>query len=72
LRKALAQSTPLLSKGNRDLKLTFEDQLNALVLFHLEEHGSAQHLLQFLKEDDFAREYIAPENGIEKAAFPRP
>jgi hypothetical protein len=69
LKKALSQSTPLLSKGNRDLKLTFEDQLNALVLFHLEEHGSAQHLLQFLKEDDFAREYIAPENGIEKSSF---
>jgi hypothetical protein len=69
LKKALQQSTPLLSKGNRDLKLTFEDQLNALVLFHLEEHGSAQHLLQFLKEDDFAREYIAPENGIEKSSF---
>jgi hypothetical protein len=69
LKKALEQSTPLLSKGNRELKLTFEDQLNALVLFHLEEHRSAQHLLQFLKEDDFAREYIAPENGIEKSSF---
>jgi hypothetical protein len=69
LKKALEQSAPLLSKGNRDLKLTFEDQLHALVLFHLEEHGSAQHLLQFLKEDDFAREYFAPENGIEKSSF---
>ena len=61
MKKALEQSTPLLSKGNRKLKLTFEDQLHALILFHLEEHGSAQHLLQFLKEDGFAREYIAPE-----------
>lgn len=69
MKKALKQSTPLLSKGNRKLKLTFEDQLHALILFHLEEHGSAQHLLQFLKEDDFAREYIAPENGIEKSSF---
>ena len=69
LKKAFEKSTPLLSRGNRDLKLTFEDQLHALVLFHLEEHGSAQHLLQFLKEDDFAREYFAPENGIEKSSF---
>ena len=30
---------------------------------------SAQHLLQTLKEDDFAREQIAPENGIEKSSF---
>jgi hypothetical protein len=40
-----------------------------LVYFHLQEHTSAQHLLQVLKEDDFAREHIAPENGIGKSSF---
>jgi len=60
---------PLESQGNRPLKMTFEDQLKALVYFHLEEHVSARHLLQILEEDDFAREYIAPKGGIKKSSF---
>jgi len=59
----------LQSRGNRKLKMSFEDHLRALVFFHLEEPTSAQHLLQTLKEDDFAREHIAPEDGIEKSSF---
>jgi hypothetical protein len=69
MKKALKKSTPLTARGNRDLQMTLEDQLNALVLFHLEEHASAQHLLQVLKEDDFARKHIAPQKGIEKSSF---
>ncbi|MCD6476146.1 MAG: hypothetical protein J7K85_07815 [Anaerolineaceae bacterium] len=49
--------------------MTFEDQLNALIFFHLEEHVSDRHLIQTLKEDDFARENIAPENGISRSSF---
>lgn len=60
---------PLLSRGNKPLKLTFEHQLKSLLCFHLEEHDSARHLLQFLEEDDFAREFIAPEHGIKKSAY---
>jgi hypothetical protein len=61
---------PLLkTRGNRPLQMTFDDQLKALVLFHLEEHTSAQHLLQVLEEDDFARRFIAPEEGIKKSSF---
>jgi len=41
--------------------MTFEDQINILVYFHLEEHHSGRHLLQVLKENYFARQYIAPE-----------
>ena len=59
----------LQSRGNRPLKMSFQDHLRALVFFHLEEHTSEQHLLQTLKEDDFAREHIAPEDGIEKSSF---
>jgi len=69
MKKALKNITPLISKGNRDLQMTFEDQLNALVYFHLEEHTSAQQLLQVLAQDDFARNYIAPKQGIEKSSF---
>ena len=49
--------------------MTFDDQLKALVFFHLEEHISAQHLLQVLEEDQFARDHIAPEEGIKKSSF---
>jgi hypothetical protein len=65
----LPDITPLLSGCNRPLKMSFEDQLNILVYFHLEEHHSGRHLLQVLKEDHFARQYIAPEGGIEKSSF---
>jgi hypothetical protein len=61
---------PLLeARGDRPLKMTFDDQLKALIFFHLEEHTSAQHLLQVLEEDDFARDVIAPEEGIKKSSF---
>jgi hypothetical protein len=60
---------PLVSKGNRPLQMTFDDQLKALIFFHLEEHTSAQHLLQVLEDDDFARNNIAPEEGIKKSSF---
>ena len=63
---------PLLARGNRPLQMTFEDQIKALVFFHLEEHTSAQHLLQVLEEDDFARKTIAPQDGIKKAALQKP
>jgi hypothetical protein len=69
LKKILPVITPLLSRGNRKLKMTFEDELNALIYFHLEEHDSGRELVQALKEDDFVREYIAPNGGIEKSSF---
>ena len=49
--------------------MTFEDELNALIYFHLEEHSSGRHLLQTLEEDDFARDIIAPKHGIQKSSF---
>ena len=61
--------SPLEAQGHRPLKMTFDDQLKALVFFHLEEHISAQHLLHILEEDDFARDNIAPEEGIKKSSF---
>jgi len=69
LKTILPGSPPLVSRGDRPLKMTFEDQLNALIFFHLEEHVSARHFIQTLKEDDFARENIAPEMGISRSSF---
>ena len=60
---------PLEAQGNRPLKMTFEDHLKSLIIFHLQEHTSSQHLLQILAEDDFARNFTAPEKGIKKSSF---
>lgn len=68
--KSISRDLPKLeSRGNRPLNMNFEDQLNALIFFHLEEHSSARELIQVLKEDDFARNNIAPENGISRSSF---
>ncbi len=69
IEKAMIAMPTLMAKGHRPLQMTFEDQLKALIFFHLEEHTSAQHLLQVLEEDDFARNIIAPEEGIKKSSF---
>ena len=69
IEKAMITMPPLEARGHRPLKMTFEDQLKALIFFHLEEHTSGQHLLQVLEEDVFARNYIAPEEGIKKSSF---
>jgi hypothetical protein len=67
--KALVDMPQLKARGNRPLQMDFEDHLKALIFFHLEEHTSAQHLLQVLEEDDFAKSEIAPEGGIKKSSF---
>lgn len=59
----------LTSRGYRPLQMTFEDQFKALVFFHLEEHSSGTELVQFLEQDDFARQCIAPKDGIKKSSF---
>jgi hypothetical protein len=62
--------TPLTSRGNKPLELTFEQQLTALILFHLEEHRSGQELLQFLEDDDVAGTIAgAPPEGIKQSTF---
>ena len=66
---AMTGMPPLEARGHRPFKMTFDDQLKALVFFHLEEHVSCQHLLQVLQEDDFAQNHIAPEEGIKKSSF---
>jgi len=67
--KGLSFVPELKSKGNRPLNMEFEDQLKALLYYHLEEHVSGRHLVQALNEDDFAKNNIAPKNGINKSSF---
>ncbi|MCF6158581.1 MAG: IS4 family transposase, partial [wastewater metagenome] len=59
----------LQSKGNRSLQMNFEQQLKALIFYHLEEHSSGRHLLEVLEKDDFAKTNIAPPDGIKKSSF---
>jgi hypothetical protein len=67
--KALVGIKPLEARGNRALQMDFEQQLRALVYFHLEEHTSGRQLVQALNEDDFARHHIAPPEGISRSSF---
>ena len=65
----IPQLPELEARGYRPLQMTFEDQLKALVYFHLEEHKSGRHLLQDLDENNFARAVVAPKAGIKKSSF---
>ncbi|VVS91966.1 IS4 family transposase [Desulfoluna spongiiphila] len=68
--KPILENCPeLKSRGDRPLKLTFEDQLNALLYFHLYEHESGRELIQDLSENEFAKQCIAPEGGISRSSF---
>jgi len=60
---------PLVSKGNKPLEFTFEQELLSLILFHLEEHQSGLELLQFLDEDEDARAIVGTPTGVKKSTF---
>jgi hypothetical protein len=68
--RVLKTTPPLTSRGNKPLELTFDQQLTALLLFHIEEHRSGQELLQFLEEDNMARAIAGvPSGGIRQSTF---
>ena len=69
LRKMLKFDKPLEAKGYRPLQMNFDDQLKALIFFHLEEYESGRELLEALDKNDFAKECVAPPKGIQKSAF---
>ena len=57
------------SRGYRPLQMTFDDQLKALIFYHLEEYSSGSELLQALEQNDFAKECVASYKGIKKSSF---
>ena len=59
----------LKSRGYRPLQMTFDDQLKSLIFLHLQEYSSGRELLQALEQNDFAKECVAPTDGIKKSAF---
>lgn len=62
----LPNTPPLAVGGNKPFVMDFEQQLKALIIFHLEEHVSGRHLLQALETDDLMRQTIGP---IKKSTF---
>jgi len=69
IRNIFSSMPPLEARGNKKLELNFEQQLNALILFHLDEHVSGSHLLQILREDTLARQVVGTPAGIPKSTF---
>lgn len=61
--------TELKSRGDRPLQMSFDDQLKALIFYHLQEYSSASELLLALEQDNFAKECVAPPKGIKKSSF---
>jgi len=57
------------SRGYRPLQMSFNDQLKALIFYHLQEYSSGSELLQALEQNDFAKECVAPPKGIKKSSF---
>ena len=57
------------SRGDRPLQMSFDDQLKALIYYHLQEYASGSELLQALEQDNFAKECVAPPKGIKKSSF---
>jgi hypothetical protein len=57
------------SKGNKPYTMTMEHFLDSLIYYHLDVPDSGRHLLQALEQDSFAREMIAPPEGIKKSSF---
>lgn len=69
LNKLLPKITPLKAKGDRPLQMEFNDQINTLIYYHIQEHKSGRELLQDLAQNSFAEQNIAPEKGIKKSSF---
>ena len=69
LQNIFPETPQLKSRGSRPLKMTFEDQLQALIFFHLQEHESARDLIQHLKEDDFAKNVLLQMAALVVAVF---
>jgi len=69
LEKVLADIAPVESGGNRPFQMTMEQFLDILIYHHITTPESGRHLIQELEEDSFARNMIAPSDGIKKSSF---
>jgi hypothetical protein len=67
--KESMKAPKLLSRGDRLLKMSFEEQFKSLVYFHLQEHKSGRHLVEDINSNEFAKQNIAPVEGISRSSF---
>jgi hypothetical protein len=63
------KAPPLQSRSNKPLAMNTEELLHVLTYFHLQEFSSGRELIQALQEDDYAKQFIAPANGIKRSTF---
>ena len=55
LLKILTKAPKLLPRGDRPLKMSFDEQLKALIHFHLQEHKSGRQLVEDINTNEFAK-----------------
>lgn len=65
----LPKTPPMRSRSNKPLAMNTNELLQVLTYFHLQEFSSGRELIQALQEDDYARQFIAPANGIKRSTF---
>jgi len=69
LQQILIKAPPLKSGSNKPLAMNTEELLNILTYYHLQDFSSGRELLQALEEDDYARQFVAPADGIKRSTF---
>ncbi len=69
LNDIIPESPALLPKGRHPLAIQTTHLVNSLIYYHLHEYDSARHLIQDLKDNEFARQRIAPEKGLHRSTF---
>ena len=69
LNDIIPESPALLPKGHHPLAIQTTHLVNSLIYYHLHEYDSARHLIQDLKDNEFARQRIAPKKGLHRSTF---
>lgn len=69
LNDIIPQSPALLPKGHHPLAIQTKHLVDALIYYHLQEFDSARHLIQDLKDNEFARQRIAPKKGLQRSTL---
>jgi len=69
LQQILIKTPPLKSRSNKPLAMNTEELISILTYYHLQDFSSGRELLQALEEDDYARQFVAPANGVKRSTF---
>lgn len=69
LKGILSTITPLESGCNREITFTYDYQIKSLIYYHLEEHDSANALLECMKRDPLVRQELVPKEGLGNSTF---